>query len=92
MKFLKKFQKNKSGLVWIWSAIIILLLVYSVVWFTTGYALTQTTDVITSLYTYQPPISYAVDFILAIFQYHPLLFLFGLGVWAYVMSQRRANY
>ena len=91
MKPLNKLKNNKSGVVWIWVVIIVGILAYSLIWFSVGWVVIEVADNVESQYTYEPPISYAASFIRLIFQYHPILFFFGLMLWAYVNSQRNVQ-
>lgn len=86
---IKKFMKDKRGVIWVWVVILIGLFIFSLVWFTTGYALLEISDTVTDQYTFPAPASYAAEFILSVFRYGPILFLFGMALWAYVNSQRR---
>lgn len=88
---LKRFVKDNSGVVWVWAVVIIGLIIYSLVWFSTGFALMEVIDVVEGEYTFASPISHASLFIKTMFQYHPLLFLFGMLLWAYVNSQRKVQ-
>jgi len=91
MTLLNRFKNDKSGVVWIWVVIIVGILAYSLVWFSVGWAVIEVADNVESQYTFEPPVSYAATFIRTIFQYHPILFFFGLMLWAYVNSQRRVD-
>lgn len=86
-----RFKKDKRAVVWIWVVIIAALFIYSLVWFTTGWAVMEVADAVETDYTFTGAAANGALFIKTMFQYHPLLFLFGLGLWAYVNSQRKTQ-
>ena len=89
MKSLSKFRHDKRAVVWVWSVVFMGLFIYSLVWFTTGWAVMEVADAVENEYTFEGPAAQASSFIKLMFEYNPLLFLFGLLLWAYVNSQRR---
>ena len=91
MNVLKRFKEDKSGIVWIFIVIIVGMLVYSLLWFSLGFALFEVADTVEANYTFTEPIASAALFIRTIFMYHPIIVLFGLLTWGYVNSQRRGN-
>ena len=91
MKPLNKLRSNKRAVIWVWTVILVGLFVYSLMWFTTGWAVMEVADSVESEYTFNEPASYASAFIKTMFQYHPVLFLFGLLLWGYVNSQRKVQ-
>jgi len=89
MRFFSKLGRDKRGVVWVWAVVFMGLFIYSLVWFTTGWAVMEVADAVESEYTFTGPAAYASSFIKLMFEYNPVLFLFGLLLWAYVNSQRR---
>ena len=88
MTVFNSFRRDKRAVVWVWSVIFIGLFIYSLVWFTTGWAVMEVADAVESEYTFEGPAAYASSFIKLMFEYNPILFLFGLLLWGYVNSQR----
>jgi len=91
MNILSKLIKDNSAVAWVWTVILVSLFLYSIVWFSTGWAVIEVADSVESQYTFTGSAAYASEFIKNVFRYHPLLFLFGLGIWGYVNSQRRTT-
>jgi len=91
MKLLTKFRSDKRAVLWVWTVIIVGLFVYSLMWFTTGWAVMEVADNVEAEYTFTGPAAFASTFIKTMFQWHPVLFLFGLILWGYVNSQRKAQ-
>jgi len=91
MKILNKFRKDKRAVLWVWTVILVGLFVYSLMWFTTGWAVMEVADSVESEYAFTGAAASASTFIRTMFQYHPVLFLFGLILWGYVNSQRKVR-
>lgn len=91
MNSLHKLKHDKRAVVWVWVVILVGLFIYSLVWFATGFAVMEVADNVESQHTFEAPASYAADFIKTVFQWHPLLFIFGMLLWGYVNSQREAR-
>jgi len=91
MHLLNKFKKDKRAVVWVWAVVFMGLFIYSLVWFTTGWAVMEVADAVESEYTFEGPAAQASSFIKTMFEYNPILFMFGLLLWAYVNSQRRSS-
>lgn len=89
MNILKNLKKDKRGVIWVWTIIIVGLFVYSLIWFTTGWAFIEVADAVEDQYTFTGSASYAASFMRLMFEYHPILFLFGMILWGYINSQRR---
>lgn len=86
-----KIIKDKRAVAWVWTVILVSVFIYSIVWFSTGWAVMEVANSVEEEYTFTGSAAYASEFMKTMFKYHPLLFLFGLGIWGYVNSQRRAD-
>ena len=91
MKVFNRFKQDKRAVLWVWTVILTGLFVYSLIWFSTGWAVMEVSSSVESEYEFTGDAAYASTFIKTMFQYHPILFLFGLILWGYVNSQRRTQ-
>jgi uncharacterized membrane protein YidH (DUF202 family) len=87
----KSIHENKSGVIWVWIVCFFTMILYAIAWFALGWAFNIFYDAITSLYTFPPPLNFAVTFMMTVIAWHPILMFFGLLLWAYVNSQRRED-
>ena len=91
MKLLNRFRTDKHAVLWVWTVILVGLFVYSLMWFTTGWAVMEVANNVEDEYAFTGAAAFASTFIKTMFQYHPVLFLFGLILWGYVNSQRKTQ-
>lgn len=84
-----KMSKAQQAIVWVWAVCFMGIAVYSLVWFTLGWAAMGVIDSVTGNYTFASPAASTVDFIRTMFAWHPIFFILGLLLWAFVNSQRR---
>jgi len=89
MNQFSKLRHDKRAVVWVWAVVFMGLFIYSLVWFTTGWAVMEVSAAVEDEYAFEGPAADASSFIKLMFEYNPILFFFGLLLWAYVNSQRR---
>lgn len=88
---MNRFKKDNRGMVWVIIVIVFGLIVYSLLWFSLGFALFEVADTVESNYTFPEPMASAVDFVRTLIQYNPIIVAFGMLLWGYINTQRRTN-
>jgi len=88
-KIINRFKLDKKAVIWIYSVIILGTLCYSIIWFATGWAVFEVADASEAIFDMGEPIATTATIMRLFFQYHPIMFFFGMMLWAYVNSQRR---
>jgi len=86
---MRSLKSNKRGAIWIWAVCFMAIIVYSIVWFALGWAFNLFIDSLELSYTFTSPADLTVQFIKIVVAWHPILFILGMLLWAYVNSQRR---
>jgi hypothetical protein len=91
MRYLERlnhFREDHRGIVSIWIVCFISLGVYSILWFTLGWATFKIIDIMTSSFSYPPPAMLTINLMELVLRWHPILFFFGMLLWAFNMSQK----
>lgn len=87
----RSLRSNRSGIVWVWVACLVAIVLYSIVWFAMGMASSVFFEAMTSIYTFPAPMNLTAAAILSVIAVNPMLMLGGLILWAYVNSGRRED-
>lgn len=88
-KFLRDFRDNRRGIVWVWAVVLMALVVYSIAWFTLGWAAMEVIDAVEASYTFEEPAANTVTLMKTVIAWHPIIVVFGWILYGYVNSQRR---
>ncbi|RLC77523.1 MAG: hypothetical protein DRJ03_26710 [Chloroflexi bacterium] len=86
---MRSFRRDKRAVLWIWAVCFTAIIVYSMAWFSMGWAVLEFMDSVESSYTFSSPADTTVTFIRTVIAWHPIFFIFGMLLWAFVNSQRR---
>jgi hypothetical protein len=88
LDFLQRFKSNHRGFIWVWAVCIMSICVYSICWFSLGWAAMAVIDQMLLMYSFPPQAQLIIAVIKQVICWHPILFIFGMLLWAYVNSQR----
>jgi cbb3-type cytochrome oxidase subunit 3 len=92
VQFLKaealKLKNDKRGIITIWIVCLLSLCVYSILWWTLGWVTFNVIDVMTASFSYPPQATLTITLMKAVLTWHPILFFFGMLLWAYNLSQK----
>ena len=85
----KSFKSNKRGAIWIWAVCLLSIIVYAITWFSLGWAFDLFVTSIQAAYTFPSQATVTISFICTVVYLHPIFFILGMLLWAFVNSQRR---
>jgi hypothetical protein len=87
----RSFKDNRSGIIWVWAVCFLSIIVYSIAWFSLGWGFNLFIDAIEASYTFESPTDVTVALLKTVVAWHPIIFVFGMILWALVNSQRRED-
>lgn len=83
-------QANK-GVVWIWAVCLAGIVIYSITFYVLVYPALEIIGVVEGLTTWSADATFTLNFVRTVLNWHPIIFIVGLLIWAYVNSQRRED-
>jgi hypothetical protein len=88
LNILGKLRSDHSGIISIWIVCFISLIVYSILWFTLGWATFSIMDSVEASFSFPAQALPTIAAMRLVLTWHPLLFFFGMLLWAYNLSQK----
>jgi len=82
------FRENGQAIISIWIVCFLSLAVYSILWFTLGWATFSVIDSVTASYSFPAQAQLTITAMKLVLTWHPVLFFFGMLLWAYNLSQK----
>jgi hypothetical protein len=86
---MRSLRKNQSGVIWIWAICLLAIVLYSICWFSLGWPLYMVIDTVEASYTFPAQATNTINLMRLVIAWHPIFFIFGMLLWAFVNSQRR---
>lgn len=86
---MKSLRRNRSGLIYVWVVCFFAIVIYSIAWFVLGWSAMMTIQAVEDAYTFTGPAATTVDLVKTVIAWHPLIFIFGMIIWALVNSHKR---
>lgn len=86
---MKDLRRNQSGIIWVWSVCFLAITVYSIAWFTLGYPTYEIIDAVEASYTFPAVATNTINLMRLVIAWHPVIFILGMLLWAFINSQRR---
>lgn len=87
----KRMSNANKGIVWIWAVCLAGICVYTIAFYVLLYPTLQLLDIVEGLVTWDANASFTLNLTRTVLNWHPILFIVGLLIWAYVNSQRRED-
>jgi hypothetical protein len=87
----KRMQHANAGVIWIWAVCFISICIYSIAWFTLGWATFGIIDSVQASYDFPSQANQTITLIRTVIAWHPIFFILGMLLWAFVNSQRRED-
>lgn len=75
---------------WVWSVVLIGLVIYAMMYFTFGRVAMEVILSIEASYTFPEPAASVVTVLKYVIALHPLFAMFGWLLWGYIQSSRRS--
>jgi len=75
---INRFVSNKRGIIWVWCAVFLAMVIYSIGWFTLGIAFIKVVGVIEENYNFVGGALQTANLIKNLIVWHPI---FALGGW-----------
>lgn len=88
-KKLDIFKTDKQGIVAIWIACFMGLVVYSIGWFVLAWSCFDIIDLMTTTFTYPAQALNTITLMRLVLTWHPIFYFVGMLLWAYAESMRR---
>jgi len=89
VKNLRSLRNNRSGIIYVWAACFMAIVIYSIYWFVGGYVALTVIDTISAQYNFTGVALQTINLIRNVLYWHPLAFISGLFIWAYSNSRKR---
>ena len=86
---LHEFRENRQGIVAIWIACFMGLVVYSIGWFVLAWSCFGIIDLMTTTFTYPAQALNTITLMRLVLTWHPIFYFIGMLLWAYAESMRR---
>ena len=80
-----------SRALWIWAISLMTIVVYSIAWFTLAWPYYMVVEAVENSYTFESPADLTIDLMNTVVEWHPIIMILGLLLWAFVASQRRED-
>jgi hypothetical protein len=88
LEILEKLRDDHRGILAIWVVCFVSLCVYSMLWFTMGWAAFNVINLMTTIYQYPAQAMNTINLVKLVLTWHPVFFFFGMLLWAFNMSQK----
>lgn len=94
LKKLKDYHKQRmkdanKGVVWIWAVALAGLCVYAIAFYAMVYPTLMLIGIVEGMTTWSADASFTLNLVKTVLNWHPILFIIGTLIWAFVNSQRR---
>lgn len=86
---LKRFQNNRSGVIWIWTMALMTMFVFSILWIAFAPVVLNLINTFTAAFAFPGPWQVTMQFISYIWIYFGVIMVLGILFWAFNASQRR---
>jgi hypothetical protein len=87
----QRMKAANQGIIAIWAICFVSICVYSILWFALGWATFSIIDIVVASYAFPAQAMLTITFMKLVIEWHPIFFIFGMLLWAYVNSQRRED-
>lgn len=86
---MKSLVKNREGIVYVWVAALLLICMYSIAWFTLVLPAFTVMDSVETAREWTGSEQQVFNLARLVLQWHPLIMIFGLTIWALVNSAKK---
>jgi hypothetical protein len=88
---IRRMRHANSGVVWIWVVCLAGICVYAIAFYVLLYPTLELIGIVEGLTTWSTDATFTLNFCRTVLNWHPIIFIVGLLIWAFVNSQRRED-
>jgi hypothetical protein len=86
-----KLKRSNQAIVWIWAVCLAGICVYAISFYVLVYPTLQLIGIVEGLTSWDPNAAFTLNLVKTVLNWHPILFIIGMLIWAFVNSQRRED-
>lgn len=88
----KRMKHANSGIVWVWAVALAGVCVYAIAYYAMIYPTLMLVGIVEGMTTFDANAAFTLNVVRTVLNWHPILFIIGTLIWAYVKSQERDPY
>lgn len=87
----RRMRHANSGVVWVWAVCLAGIVVYAIAFYSLVYPTLQLIGVVEDMTSWDPNAAVTLNLVKVVLNWHPIFFILGLILWAFVNSVRRED-